>query len=303
MHKIWAICLLFLCFIGCLLADADKDLIKAAEKGDLKKIRKALDAGADVYFTAYHGWTALHAICAVAGTPQNLEHSPEIVRLLIENGADVNATALKGTMPLMYAAQSGNLIVIKMLLDHGAEVNAQTENGATALMAAAAYGQLPAARLLVAHGADYTMEDEKGRTAYSYAATTQGWREGLAVSLMDRGAERAEVAAYLYSLKVEDLNIPPTVLVKTLDFKCKMTDRDDVFTRFSWIMKLQNCANQTIEISALIKFVDAEGFILDQDTVLDIRLARDEIREFTGYHLVKSSLALQVADVKVEIKQ
>ena len=56
----------------------------------------------------------------------------EIVRLLLEKGADINARDIKGT-PLHWAASRGHLEVVRWLVENGADINARDEDGRTAL--------------------------------------------------------------------------------------------------------------------------------------------------------------------------
>ena len=60
--------------------------------------------------------------------------SPEVIRLLLKAGADVNAKDEYGNTPLHAAAAvNENPEVISVLLKAGADVNAKAENGSTAL--------------------------------------------------------------------------------------------------------------------------------------------------------------------------
>jgi len=89
----------------------------------------------------------------------------DIVRLLLENGADPNASVTKdfivdgksvfeGATSLMAAAYAGHEEVVKLLIEAGADVNAETKYGGTALMAASAEGHLGAAEFLAENGAE-----------------------------------------------------------------------------------------------------------------------------------------------------
>ena len=57
----------------------------------------------------------------------------EIARVLIANGANVNARAASGHIPLHEASANGNVELVKLLIDSGADVNARTEDGKTPL--------------------------------------------------------------------------------------------------------------------------------------------------------------------------
>uniref|UniRef100_A0A5S6QY69 ANK_REP_REGION domain-containing protein n=1 Tax=Trichuris muris TaxID=70415 RepID=A0A5S6QY69_TRIMR len=77
----------------------------------------------------------------------------DIVRCLIEHGADVNAHSSVGNTPLIYACAAGHEEAVRVLLDGGADVDLCNDNGQSPLMEAAAAGHLGIAKLLVEHGA------------------------------------------------------------------------------------------------------------------------------------------------------
>jgi cytohesin len=62
-----------------------------------------------------------------------------IARLLLEKGADVNATKNDGWTPLHHSSQHGDLVLVALLLDYGANPNIRSQGGQTALHTAA-YG-------------------------------------------------------------------------------------------------------------------------------------------------------------------
>jgi ankyrin repeat protein len=90
----------------------------------------------------------------------------ELCRQLIERDADVNKP---GWAPLHYAATSGNVEVIQLLLDHYAYIDADSPNGSTPLMMAAMYGSDQAVKLLLDAGADASLKNTVGLTALDFA--------------------------------------------------------------------------------------------------------------------------------------
>jgi len=89
-----------------------------------------------------------------------------LVKTLIGKGADVNKT---GWAPLHYAATKGHVNVIRILLEHHAYIDAESPNKSTPLMMAAMYGSPEAVKLLVDEGADVNLKNDKQMTAYDFA--------------------------------------------------------------------------------------------------------------------------------------
>ena len=100
----------------------------------------------------------------------------DYVQLLLDRGADVNAPASgdSGRSALQAAAEQGNIQHVQILLLHGADVNASPYEirGVTALQAASISGHLEVVALLLAAGADINGEESRyeGRTALEGAA-------------------------------------------------------------------------------------------------------------------------------------
>jgi len=77
----------------------------------------------------------------------------------IESGIDVNyqypltKSYADGMTPLLYAVKWDNFDLVKLLLEHGANINARAKNGSTALSMAHANGNIPMHNYLIEHGA------------------------------------------------------------------------------------------------------------------------------------------------------
>ena len=93
----------------------------------------------------------------------------EIVTLLLDRGADVNATGGKYGTALVAAASNGKLEIVTLLLDRGADVNATGGEYGTALGAAAIGGGLQTAKLLLDRGADPRLTNSKGERPHDLA--------------------------------------------------------------------------------------------------------------------------------------
>ncbi|APW38165.1 hypothetical protein RD110_13965 [Rhodoferax koreense] len=90
----------------------------------------------------------------------------DLCRKLIARGGDVNKT---GWTPLHYAATRSHLDVIRLLLDNYAYIDAESPNKTTPLMMAASYGSMETVQLLLDEGADPTLKNLQNLSAIDFA--------------------------------------------------------------------------------------------------------------------------------------
>jgi len=90
----------------------------------------------------------------------------ELCRQLVARDADVNKP---GWTPLHYAASKGHAEVVRLLLEHFAYVDAASPNGSTPLMMAARYSTHDVVKVLLDAGADPTLKNALGLTALDFA--------------------------------------------------------------------------------------------------------------------------------------
>ena len=90
----------------------------------------------------------------------------EICKQLIAADADVNKP---GWTPLHYAASKGHLDIMSLLLENHAYIDAESPNGTTPLMMASEYGTPEAVKLLLNAGADAIIKNSLGLTALDFA--------------------------------------------------------------------------------------------------------------------------------------
>lgn len=87
-------------------------------------------------------------ITGAAGLAPISSSNREILRMLLEAGAEVDARADGGWTPLHFAARVGKADAVRELVRGGAVVHARTNEGETALMLAVKGGHEDAAREL-----------------------------------------------------------------------------------------------------------------------------------------------------------
>lgn len=160
------ITLLFL-FLGFISSLYSQSLFDAATKGDEDLATRLIKGGADPNNTNNTGSSPLILACRFGHL--------NVVRVLLNNGAKIEEPKTpKGRTPLMVAcAYSSGITIIKLLVEKGANINATANDKSTPLMLAARMAKADVVEYLVSKGADVNAKDASGLTALDYARTWQ----------------------------------------------------------------------------------------------------------------------------------
>jgi ankyrin repeat protein len=86
-----------------------------------------------------------------------LHPSEELVKYLLENGAEVEGGSKWGASPLHGAAGRSSKRIVELLLEHGAKVNGRARSGRMPMSFAAWSNRTEVADVLLAHGAEITV--------------------------------------------------------------------------------------------------------------------------------------------------
>lgn len=158
------------CFGGC----TGTPLIVAAANGHIDIARLLLDRGAGLQedgteinaalmSALFGGHVDIAALLLEKGADAGAKSDPfeitaliiavaagrgDMVKILIDNGANVNQGGHEGTTPLIMAVEKGHADVVKLLLTEGADVNAKDNDDMTALMHAERMGRKAIANLI-----------------------------------------------------------------------------------------------------------------------------------------------------------
>lgn len=99
------------------------------------------------------------------------EQQLKAIKSLMAQGANLNIVSRR-TTPLILAVTINEVPLVKLFLDNGADVNIKNSEGTNALIewAQSSISRLEIARILIEHGIDINAQDNKGKTALMYAA-------------------------------------------------------------------------------------------------------------------------------------
>ncbi len=155
----FSITLSLICLSGCVEAP---NIWEAAKLGDGQRVLKHLSAGIEVNQRDETGATALHW-AALAG-------HDHIVKRLIDAKADINTTESgTGMTPLHGAARWNRLTTARLLLENGADLDARDFFGRTPLFDAMVKDRFEMLDLLLDGGANLSARNSEGQTPLEWA--------------------------------------------------------------------------------------------------------------------------------------
>lgn len=143
---------------------AHLNIFEAAAVGRLDRVRDILDESPNlVDEIAPDGFQPLGLACY-------FDHE-DVAAFLIERGAAVDSASHNPmrVMPLHSAVAARSLPITRLLLENGAPVNALQADNFTPLHAAAQNGDVEIVRLLLDAGGDSSLRDAEGKNALDFA--------------------------------------------------------------------------------------------------------------------------------------
>ncbi|XP_061288338.1 ankyrin repeat and SOCS box protein 3 isoform X3 [Bos javanicus] len=197
-------------------ADTCSTVGLAAREGNVKVLRKLLKKGRSIDVADNRGWMPIHEasyhnsveclrMLIRADSSENYIKTKtfegfcalhlaasqghwKIIQILLEAGADPNATTLEETTPLFLAVENGQIDVLRLLLRYGANVNgSHSMCGWNALHQASFQGNAEIIKLLLKKGANKECQDDFGITPL-FVAAQYGKLESLSI-LISSGAD------------------------------------------------------------------------------------------------------------------
>ena len=142
------------------------DFIKAAQNGDLNEVKRLFDLNPDIINTKDREKdTAIMKACRNC-------NAADVVSFLLENGANIKDKEYRDLInqtPIIIAAFNGCTDIVRMLIDAGADIHHRNDQGENALISATQEGNIDVVKVLLNAGADVNQSNADGETAMSLA--------------------------------------------------------------------------------------------------------------------------------------
>lgn len=198
---------------GAIIALPEEPLVKAAAANDLASIMELVHTTSNVNkadaitemtaldFAVENGNSEVVRVLLEAGANPQLKNgvertalmylresaTAELVQTLMKSGADINFHDESGETPVMNAVTSAPFEVVRVLIEAGAKLDSRDENGKTILFFAAHNQNPEVVKYLISLGADLSARDDNGETPLIVAA--EDGSAATVKSLIVAGAE------------------------------------------------------------------------------------------------------------------
>ena len=141
--------------------DSNTPLLLAVKRKSPEITEALIDKGVELNHHNSKNIYALHMACSAG--------SVDVVRLLVNKGANVECRNQLNQTPLMVASEFNHSEIIKCLLEEGgADIEARGDDGMTSLLKASSKGHIEAAQMLGRHNADVYAVDQVRTRAIQY---------------------------------------------------------------------------------------------------------------------------------------
>jgi hypothetical protein len=97
-------------------------------------------------------------------------NNANIIKLLVDYGADINSKNIISATPIIVALENSNIEILKEIIKLNANINHQNNGGWTALMSVALSNKsIELAKILIDNGADISLKNKINKTALDIA--------------------------------------------------------------------------------------------------------------------------------------
>ena len=153
----------------------------------------------------------------------------DVVKLLIENGANINQHNNGGHTSLHWASVKGHKRIVKYLVKRGIDINILNDKKNTSVLIASELGHEDIVKFLVEHDANINLQDIDGDTPLLMAARTN--HENIVKFLVEHGADinvknKKGDSPLICAAKKRNLNLVRYLINKGADINAKNNEGD-----------------------------------------------------------------------------
>jgi len=120
--------------------------------------------------------------------------------------------------------------------------------------------------------------------------------------LAQKDARIGELQEQIIDLEMSIPEEPEGPLWEIADISARVTEKNNTWWKNAWILVLQNNSNQSMTFNATIEFLDSDGFVIDDDLAYGLVVPASSQETFTGYGLIVTDVAPNVATVNAKVK-
>ena len=119
--------------------------------------------------------------------------------------------------------------------------------------------------------------------------------DGRKVTLHDNG-----VWEFIREQKGIESKSAPEDNLKIIEIDSKITETNSTWWKYAWRLTM-NSEPLGVQVNANIKFLDKDGFVVDDDYQYGLNIPAKGQKTFTGYKLITASSARNVAQISANI--
>ena len=90
--------------------------------------------------------------------------------------------------------------------------------------------------------------------------------------------------------------------IEITDLDAKVTETNQVWSKYSWKITVNNLGDTGKTLDAKMEFLDADGFIIDDDTERNQYIPANSEKVITGYALIDADVAANVEKLNASVK-
>lgn len=90
---------------------------------------------------------------------------------------------------------------------------------------------------------------------------------------------------------------------RIVSVETKLVEANEIWHKYSWKLTLENLTKRGLWLIATLQWLDADGFVIDEDVEYDIHLASLETKIFRGYQLISMPAATNVETIHATVKE